>query len=84
MSINKNLLGKSKTFHGINVECEFPDMFYGVKTAYYIEGDGLYRMEEGFLQRIRPLTEQCDGGSLSFQIGRDRKSVVRERVLDRV
>ncbi len=71
MSINKNLLGKSKTFHGINVECEFPDMFYGVKTAYYIEGDGLYRMEEGFLQRIRPLTEQCDGGSLSFQIGRN-------------
>lgn len=71
MSIKKNHLNRSGTFHGVSVECGIPDMFYGVKTAYYVEGDGLYRMEEGFLQRIRPLAEQCEGGSLSFQIGRN-------------
>lgn len=71
MQIGKSELDTGRIFHGISVECEVPELFYGVKTAYFIEGDSLYRIEEQFLRRIQPLVDQHIDGGVYFQIGRN-------------
>lgn len=71
MRIGKNGLDTGRMFHGISVECEIPELFYGVKTAYFIEGDSLCRIEEQFLRRIQPLVDQHIDGGVHFQIGRN-------------
>ncbi len=74
MDIRKNQFEHGQTFHGIEVECDVPDFFYGVKTAYYICEGTLYQVDEDFLKQIRPLAQHSSGGRLSFQIGRNRLS----------
>ncbi len=71
MQIGKSELDTGRMFHGISVECEVPELFYGVKTAYFIEGDFLYKIEEQFLRRIQPLVDQHIDGGVYFQIGRN-------------
>ncbi len=84
MEIHKNQFDKDKTFHGISVECDVPPLFYGVKTAYYIHGNILYRMEEGFLKQIRPLARQSRGRGLAFMIGRNKLSDFYYTVLPQI
>ena len=71
MIIRKNDMGHHREFHGITVNCRMPEFFYGVKTAYYIEGDMLCRLQEDFQKKIRTIAQFCREGEL-----RDRKSVV--------
>lgn len=62
MEIRKKRFDNDRTFHGISVKCDIPPLFYGVKTAYYIHGDTMYRLKEDFLKQIRPLARQSRGG----------------------
>ena len=71
MIIRKNRLDKGKVFHGVSVDCNIPFLFYGVNTAYFIDDDILYRLEEEFLRKLRPLVMQQGDVSKSFQIGRN-------------
>lgn len=71
MTIRKNRLDKGKLFHGIAVDCEIPYLFYGVNTAYFIQDEILYRMDEEFLRRIRPLAVKQGIAGKSFRIGRN-------------
>ncbi len=71
MIIRKNDMGHHREFHGITVNCRMPEFFYGVKTAYYIEGDMLCRLQEDFQKKIRTIAQFCREGELSFQVGRN-------------
>ena len=71
MSIRKNVIGSSRAFHGITVDCKIPLIYYGVRTAYYISQDALCRLQEEFERRIRLLADRGENGSLSFQVGRN-------------
>ncbi len=72
ISIRKNALSDRRTFHGINVDCRMPELFFGVGTAYFIAEDSLCRLEEAFQQRIRTLAAFCQDGAASFQVGRNK------------
>jgi len=72
MTIRKNELSDRRTFHGITVDCRMPSLFYGVRTAYYIENDAFCRLEEAFQQKVRTLAGFCRDGSTSFQVGRNK------------
>lgn len=71
MTIRKNALSDRRTFHGITVNCRMPLLFYGTKTAYYVEGEYICRLQEEFLKRIRTLADFCSDGQLEFQVGRN-------------
>lgn len=71
MTIRKNALSDRRTFHGITVTCRMPLLFYGTKTAYYVEGEYICRLQEEFLKRIRTLADFCSDGQLEFQVGRN-------------
>jgi len=71
MTIRKTALDGRRTFHGITVDCKIPFFYYGVGTAYYMEGDAFCRLEEDFLKKIGRLADFCRNGELSFQVGRN-------------
>ncbi len=71
MTIRKTDFSDRRVFHGITVNCRMPFFYYGVGTAYYIDGDALCRLEEEFLTKIRRLADFCRNGELSFQVGRN-------------
>lgn len=72
LTIRKNMLSDRRTFHGITVECRMPTLFYGVGTAYYMNGENFCRLEEEFQQRIRTLAAFCPEGAIKFQVGRNK------------
>lgn len=74
MTIRKNHLNSVKTFHGITVNSNFPNFFYGARTAYYVEQSKLCRVQGEFLERIRTIDEFTENGKLSFQVGRNHLS----------
>lgn len=84
MSIRKNLMDKGKVFHGISVDCDIPYLFYGVNTAYFIEDEILYRMDEEFLRKIRPLVVRQGIAGRSFRIGRNALSDFYYSVLPQI
>ncbi len=84
MTIRKNRLYKGKTFHGVTVDCDIPYLFYGVHTAYFIKEDILYRIDEDFLRKIRPLAQQGTALGMSFRIGRNALSEFYYSVLPQI
>ena len=84
MVIRKNQLDKGKIFHGISVDCNIPFLFYGVNTAYFIEDDILYRLDEEFLRKIRPLVMKQGAVGRSFRIGRNTLSDFYYSVLPQI
>ncbi len=68
-------------FHGISVRGTLPQLYYGMDTAYYIEGDGFFRAEESFLKKIEPLTVVSERDSFSFLVGRNHMAEFYYRVL---
>lgn len=74
MRIRKNTLKSRKSFYGVTVDCSMPQLFYGVKTAYYIQDDILCRVQEEFQQRIRTIARFCRYGGMTFQVGEDMLS----------
>lgn len=71
MTIRKNKLSSRHAFHGVEVDCRMPELYEGSSTLYYIQGDGLCRMQEEFAGRIRTLADFCSNGSMSFLVGRN-------------
>lgn len=84
MTIRKNCSDKGKVFHGVSVDCDIPFMFYGVHTAYYIQNDTLYRMDEEFLRKIRPLADSQGALCKPFRIGRNALSDFYYSVLPQI
>lgn len=74
MQIAKSKGEPAKAFHGITVTCQMPEFFYGVDSAYYIEGAWLCRADREFMARIQTIADAARGGSLQFQIGRRQLS----------
>ncbi len=68
-------------FHGIKVEGNLPDMYMGTDTAYYI-GDGhINQVENGFLEKIKPLSEIAHRDVFSLRVGRNNMSEFYNRIL---
>ena len=64
--------------------CDIPFLFYGVNTAYYIQGERFCQIDADFLKKIRPLVVQNRKSGLSFQIGRNTLSDFYYSVLPRI
>ena len=71
MTIRENSLGSIRTFHGVEVHCRMPYLYYGVRTAYYMDEAFFCRMEEDFLRKIRRLADFSNNGEVDFQVGRN-------------
>lgn len=72
---------KDQEFHGIQVNGELPELFRGIKAAYYVDGEKLYRTEEGFMQALEPLWRLSEYNRVSFQIGRNKMAEFYYRIL---
>lgn len=64
----------SREFHGIAVKGKLPELFHGMSSAYFIQGDKLYKTEPDFLEKVRPLEQLSRNGSFHFQMGRNTLS----------
>lgn len=71
LHIRKNDISDRRTFHGIRVDCRMPQIYQGVRAAYYIRENGFCRIQEEFMRKIRTLAEFGTNGSLSFEVGRN-------------
>lgn len=74
MQIEKSKGEPARVFHGIMVNCQMPEFFYGVDSAYYIEDKYLCRADREFMARIQTLADAARGGQLQFTIGRRQLS----------
>ncbi len=72
---------KSDEFHGIKVEGSLPDMYKGIDTDYYIEGNNLCQVDREFMQKIEPLTNLSFGSRFCFHVGRNHMSEFYHRIL---
>lgn len=71
-----------KEFHGIQVEGSFPELFFGMSCAYYVDQDTLRRSEPGFQEKIEDLVWLAGGHeTFSFRIGRNNMSEFYYQVL---
>lgn len=81
MDISENALPGSREFHGIKVEGNLPDLYYGTDAAYFITENHLNRVEEEFLRKVEPLADLASGDHFSFSVGRNRMSEFYNRLL---
>ena len=58
-------------FHGITVRSRIPQLFWGTRTAYFVDGTNLCRIEESFMEQIQPLLQYQRDGEIRFDIGRN-------------
>jgi len=72
MNIQKVKFRDNAELHGVTVTCMMPELFYGIKNAYYIEENKLCKADENFVHAIAPLTRYAKEGVLTFQIGRSK------------
>ncbi len=85
MSIYKNNLEEGEIFHGVCVSCQMPEIIYGVKNGYYIQGDVLYQAKQDFLERVKPLLSQIAmDGEVDFCVGRNKLSDFYHSVLPQI
>lgn len=71
-----------KEFHGIQVKGSFPELFFGMSSAYYVDQDTLRRSEPGFQEKIEDLIRLAGGHeTFSFRIGRNSMSEFYYQVL---
>ncbi len=73
--ISEDLIPGNKEFHGIKVEGQFPDLYYGTDSAYYITDKHLCRAEQEFLEKAEPLANMTgESDRFSLSVGRNRIS----------
>lgn len=60
----------SRTFDGIAVKGNLPDLFQGMECAYFIQNNEFCKTEDAFME-IKPLAELSVNGSFHFQLGRN-------------
>ncbi|MCD8398165.1 MAG: SNF2 family helicase [Lachnospiraceae bacterium] len=69
-------------FHGIQVNGNLPELFFGMNCAYYVDGDTFRRSEPEFQEKIEDLIRLAGGNeSFSFRIGRNSMSEFYYQVL---
>lgn len=61
----------SRTFDGIAVKGNLPDLFQGMECAYFIQNNEFCKTEDAFMEKIKPLAEFSVNGSFHFQLGRN-------------
>ena len=61
----------SRTFDGIAVKGNLPDLFQGMECAYFIQNNEFCKTEDAFMEKIKPLAELSVNGSFHFQLGRN-------------
>ncbi|MBR3762739.1 MAG: SNF2 helicase associated domain-containing protein [Lachnospiraceae bacterium] len=71
LDIRKNDISTRNEFHGIEVSYDMPTLFAGLKTGYFIEGKGFYRVQEEFYHKVEILNRLTEEDATSFQIGRN-------------
>ena len=71
INIRKNDLSTHWEFHGITVSYDMPKIYEGIKNGYYIEGKFLCKLQEDFYHKVEILQRFTEGGTASFQIGRN-------------
>lgn len=81
MKISAEKIEKDNTFHGIKVEGNLPNLFWGTDTAYYISHGELCRVEKHFLEKIEPLANLAKDDVFSFHVGRNNMSEFYYRIL---
>ena len=81
LNIRKNSLSNRHSFHGVEADCRMPSIYEGSSSSYYIQGEGLYRMEEEFARRIRTLADFGKSGELHFEVGRNHLGQFYHNVL---
>lgn len=81
MNISEDIVDNDKEFHGIKVEGNLPELFYGTDTAYYISEQHLNRVDKEFLQKVEPLANVSSEDRFEFSVGRNRMSEFYSRVL---
>lgn len=81
MHIEGSTLNTMSTFHGVEVYGDLPVIFRGIRAGYFIEGNELCRVEENFLEQLKPLLTLSDDNTFDFQIGRSMLSEFYHSVL---
>lgn len=81
MRISEEMIMGDKEFHGICVEGNLPDLYYGTDTAYYISENHLNRVERSFLDKLEPLANLSENDRFSFHVGRNHLSEFYNRIL---
>lgn len=61
-------------FQGIRVTGEVPELIYGHKAAYYLDGPCLNRVDLNYIGDLNTLMRCTDGKRLEFTVGRKRMS----------
>lgn len=84
MNISAEKLKGDQEFHGIVVNGNLPDMYFGTDTAYFISDDCLNRVDKEILEKIEPLTSLTDGETFSFHVGRNNLSEFYYRILPKL
>ncbi len=72
MQICKNQVEKGNDFDGIKVSCTMPEFYLGMKGAYFIQSQVLYRTDIEIINKIQPIYNRAVGGKVSFLIGRNK------------
>lgn len=81
IKISEDLIPGNKEFHGIKVEGQFPELYYGTNAAYYITDKYFCRAEKEFLDKAEPLANIADNDRFSLKVGRNRITEFYTRVL---
>ncbi|MBR0381610.1 MAG: DEAD/DEAH box helicase [Eubacterium sp.] len=81
LSIHADMDPRRNIFHGIILEGNCPDIFYGQESAYYVDGTGLCRISPQIVRRIRPLLEASQDGLIRIRIGRIHLAYFYRRTL---
>ena len=71
-----------QVFHGICVSGCMPELFFGMKKVYYIQGEAFCCSTSDFKEKIEALTPFVDdGGEFHLQIGRNSMAEFYDQVL---
>lgn len=81
MHIAPETLDMKNEFHGVYINGNLPNLYYGAQTAYFIGSGRLNQVESDFMEKIEPLANISSGDEFSFQVGRNHMSEFYYRIL---
>ncbi len=84
LRISEDMIMGDREFHGLKVEGNLPDLYYGTDAAYYINENHLNRVDKSFLEKVEPLAELASEDRFFFRVGRNRISEFYSRVVPKL
>jgi len=81
MRISEETFPADREFHGIKVEGDLPQMYFGIDSAYFIEGNYFCRSEKSYVEKIQPLADLAQYRNFSFRVGRNNLAEFYYRIL---